>query len=140
MLSKSILVLYDLIRKLNIHFVSRTNSKDPIYFFFFFKDPPPTEISPLPLHDALPIGGRRVCDRGSGADARAARRGGGGGVATDRGDSGRRGVAGAPGGTPRRGRRRGAAGRDDRPYSRGGRGGGARARGGGRGGPIGRAQ
>src|SRR2546421_7882142 len=24
-------------------------------FFFFFNDPPPTEISPLPLHDALPI-------------------------------------------------------------------------------------
>src|SRR2546429_3680767 len=23
--------------------------------FFFFNDPPPTEISPLPLHDALPI-------------------------------------------------------------------------------------
>src|SRR2546422_10093153 len=23
--------------------------------FFFFKDPAPTEISPLPLHDALPI-------------------------------------------------------------------------------------
>src|SRR5438552_2232365 len=71
--------------------------------------------------------GRRVCDRGSGVDARAARRGGGGGVAPDRGDSGRRGVAGAPGGTPRRGRRRGAAGRDDRRYSRGERGGRARA-------------
>src|SRR5256885_16218956 len=24
-------------------------------FFFFFNDPPTTEISPLPLHDALPI-------------------------------------------------------------------------------------
>src|SRR3712207_7888019 len=24
-------------------------------FFFFFNDPPPTEISPLPLHAALPI-------------------------------------------------------------------------------------
>src|SRR5256885_1073446 len=24
-------------------------------FFFFFNDPAPTEISPLPLHDALPI-------------------------------------------------------------------------------------
>src|SRR5207247_1710313 len=58
--------------------------------------------------------GRRVCDRGSGADARAARRGGGGGVAPDRGDSRRRGVAGAPGGAPRPGRPRGAAGRDDR--------------------------
>src|SRR5256885_2293678 len=27
----------------------------PPTIFFFFKDPPPTEISPLPLHDALPI-------------------------------------------------------------------------------------
>src|SRR2546429_9134802 len=26
-------------------------------FFFFFNDPAPTEISPLPLHDALPISG-----------------------------------------------------------------------------------
>src|SRR2546422_9383411 len=26
-----------------------------IYFFFFLNDTPPTEISPLPLHDALPI-------------------------------------------------------------------------------------
>src|SRR3989441_12145209 len=26
--------------------------------FFFFNDPPTTEISPLPLHDALPISGR----------------------------------------------------------------------------------
>src|SRR2546430_11598004 len=25
------------------------------YFFFFFNDPAPTEIYPLPLHDALPI-------------------------------------------------------------------------------------
>src|SRR2546430_8303858 len=25
------------------------------FFFFFFNDPPPTEISPLPLHDPLPI-------------------------------------------------------------------------------------
>src|SRR2546429_7547520 len=28
-----------------------------LIFFFFFKDPAPTEISPLPLHDALPIYG-----------------------------------------------------------------------------------
>src|SRR2546421_11106765 len=27
----------------------------PISFFFFFNDTPPTEISTLPLHDALPI-------------------------------------------------------------------------------------
>src|SRR5256884_4611354 len=27
-------------------------------FFFFFNDPAPTEISPLPLHDALPISTR----------------------------------------------------------------------------------
>src|SRR5256885_5560313 len=26
-----------------------------IYLFFFFNDPAPTEISPLPLHAALPI-------------------------------------------------------------------------------------
>src|SRR2546425_11163336 len=26
-----------------------------ISLFFFLNDPPPTEISPLPLHDALPI-------------------------------------------------------------------------------------
>src|SRR5256886_7103201 len=26
-----------------------------IFFFFFFNDPAPPEISPLPLHDALPI-------------------------------------------------------------------------------------
>src|SRR5256714_12378356 len=25
------------------------------FVFFFFNDPAPTEISPLPLHDALPI-------------------------------------------------------------------------------------
>src|SRR2546430_15114476 len=27
------------------------------FFFFFFNDPAPPEISPLPLHDALPISG-----------------------------------------------------------------------------------
>src|SRR2546426_3886467 len=26
-----------------------------LLFFFFFNDPAPTEISPLPLHDAFPI-------------------------------------------------------------------------------------
>src|SRR5256885_14523610 len=26
-----------------------------IFLFFFFNDTPPTETSPLPLHDALPI-------------------------------------------------------------------------------------
>src|SRR5256885_16242670 len=31
---------------------------DLIFSFFFLNDPPPTEISPLPLHDALPIWGR----------------------------------------------------------------------------------
>src|SRR2546428_11415141 len=34
----------------------------PVYiffFFFFFNDPAPTEISPFPLHDALPISGDR---------------------------------------------------------------------------------
>src|SRR2546422_10243322 len=28
------------------------------FLFFFFNDPPPTEISTLPLHDALPISDR----------------------------------------------------------------------------------
>src|SRR5256886_4112306 len=28
------------------------------YFFFFFNDPAPPEISPLPLHDPLPISSR----------------------------------------------------------------------------------
>src|SRR5256885_7372015 len=28
---------------------------DPFHLFFFFNDTPPTEISTLPLHDALPI-------------------------------------------------------------------------------------
>src|SRR2546430_13664091 len=28
------------------------------FFFFFLNDPPPTELSPLPLHDALPISSR----------------------------------------------------------------------------------
>src|SRR5260370_39347025 len=33
-----------------------------VYFFFFFlNDRAPTEISPLPLHDALPIYGRCPC-------------------------------------------------------------------------------
>src|SRR5256885_7777679 len=32
-------------------------------FFFFFNDPPPTKISPLPLHDALPIYPGRVAIR-----------------------------------------------------------------------------
>src|SRR5256885_3729301 len=27
----------------------------PVFSFFFFNDPAPPEISPLPLHDALPI-------------------------------------------------------------------------------------
>src|SRR2546430_14520042 len=30
-----------------------------LHDFFFLKDPPPTEISTLPLHAALPIWGRR---------------------------------------------------------------------------------
>src|SRR5256886_13954796 len=29
--------------------------RQPLIFFFFFNDPAPTEISPLSLHDALPI-------------------------------------------------------------------------------------
>src|SRR5256885_15176225 len=30
----------------------------PCSIFFFFNDPPPPDISPLPLHDALPFGVR----------------------------------------------------------------------------------
>src|SRR2546430_4637809 len=36
-------------------------------FFFFLNDPAPTEISPLPLPDALPIWERAVACRGAGA-------------------------------------------------------------------------
>src|SRR2546430_9093708 len=32
-----------------------------VYFFFFYNDPATTEISPLPLHDALPIWERGAC-------------------------------------------------------------------------------
>src|SRR2546421_6624399 len=38
-------------------------------FFFFFNDTAPTEISPLPLHDALPISTRR-CQPRSGSPVR----------------------------------------------------------------------
>src|SRR5260370_23131727 len=34
---------------------SFTSFRSYFSLFFFFKDPPPPEISPLPLHDALPI-------------------------------------------------------------------------------------
>src|SRR5262249_60461921 len=42
----------------------------PSFFFFFFNDTPPTEISTLSLHDALPIwksAGRRMGSRGQAA-------------------------------------------------------------------------
>src|SRR5256885_14897688 len=29
--------------------------RPPLFFFFFLNDPAPTDISPLPLHDPLPI-------------------------------------------------------------------------------------
>src|SRR5256885_17241686 len=29
--------------------------RSELFLFFFFNDPPPTKISPLPLHDPLPI-------------------------------------------------------------------------------------
>src|SRR2546430_9988141 len=41
--------------------------------FFFFKDPAPTEIYPLPLHDALPIWRSEMRDRGSVKGERAER-------------------------------------------------------------------
>src|SRR2546427_8704306 len=37
-----------------------TKLHNPSLFFFFFKDRAPPEISPLPLHDALPIPRARV--------------------------------------------------------------------------------
>src|SRR5256885_10924865 len=42
-------------------------------FFFFLKDPPPTEIYPLPLHDALPIPRDRPDQPGHPQPARKAR-------------------------------------------------------------------
>src|SRR5256886_571532 len=36
-------------------FFSGNTVQRHIFFFFFFNDTPPTEIYPLPLHDALPI-------------------------------------------------------------------------------------
>src|SRR2546429_8217666 len=48
-----------------------------VSFFFFFSDPAPTEISPFPLHDALPF-----CRRWGlgGGGARGFWEGGGGGL------------------------------------------------------------
>src|SRR5256885_13894925 len=37
------------------YLVLELQGKDPIIAFFFFNDPPPTEISSLPHHAALPI-------------------------------------------------------------------------------------
>src|SRR2546430_16202976 len=39
-----------------------------IFFFFFYNDTPTTEISPLPLHDALPILGGGQSARGKSFD------------------------------------------------------------------------
>src|SRR5256885_14223737 len=36
-------------------FIVSRNPYQPTLLFFFFNDTPPTEISPLPLHAALPI-------------------------------------------------------------------------------------
>src|SRR3712207_7807007 len=41
--------------------------------FFFFNDPATTEISPLPLHDALPISGRSTRGRRARVPARPTR-------------------------------------------------------------------
>src|SRR5256886_14069381 len=41
-----------------IYFLNATQLQH-IVFFFFFNDPATPEISPLPLHDALPISARR---------------------------------------------------------------------------------
>src|SRR5256885_11371869 len=66
----------------------------PLDFFFFLNIPAPPEISPLPLHAALPISGQRALPGLAGAarrvhaTGRAAVRGGGPG--TGRGDRARR--------------------------------------------------
>src|SRR5258705_12964215 len=39
---------------------SSVSPASSIFFFFFFNDPAPTEISPLSLHDPLPIFDRPV--------------------------------------------------------------------------------
>src|SRR2546429_3164290 len=41
--------------------------------FFFLKNPAPPEISPLPLHDALPIKGKQLPARGPGGPSRSPR-------------------------------------------------------------------
>src|SRR2546429_4603118 len=46
----------------------------PLISFFFFNDPPPTEISPLSLHDALPMWTVPVHQGGGAFDARTWRR------------------------------------------------------------------
>src|SRR3989440_12945196 len=44
-----------------------------LFSFFFLNDPATTEISPLPLHDALPIGGTRVNSESGPATSHSAR-------------------------------------------------------------------
>src|SRR2546427_7251540 len=47
-----------------------TNRSKKLSLFFFFNDPAPTEISPLSLHAALPISGRRFREGTSGRTVR----------------------------------------------------------------------
>src|SRR5256885_6413154 len=41
-----------------------------LFFFFFLNDPAPTEIYPLPLHDALPISGEDAPSQGARRNSR----------------------------------------------------------------------
>src|SRR5256884_8866808 len=47
------------------YFFFKISQLQPIIFFFFFNDPATTEISPLPLPDALPISDRAAGSRGA---------------------------------------------------------------------------
>src|SRR5256886_17518306 len=60
-------------------------------FFFFLNVPPPTEISPLPLHDALPIGGGDLAGGGGVVAGAAAGAGGVDGATTADASAGTRG-------------------------------------------------
>src|SRR2546430_5893532 len=48
-----IIILVRALRSLCLFYISMTALM--IFIFFFFNDPAPTDIYPLPLHDALPI-------------------------------------------------------------------------------------
>src|SRR5256885_9213111 len=91
----------------------------PTYIFFFLNDPPTTKISPLSLHDALPIFLPRRDRRPADEAARAPPRGAAGGAGAARGRRrSQRALPGlaehAPGPAARAGRRRrGSRGRSE---------------------------